>query len=127
MYFSRNICVNANVLEFAPVNKPAKPLNLELLFRALADRTRLRLLNLMGKDEVCVCYFVEILKTPQPKISRHLAECSKAGRNGREIGAVSLEAIRPPLWGFRNRDVVRQRRECEAFSFHAIHSGENDR
>lgn len=52
---------------------------MELLFRALADRTRLRLLNLMGSDEVCVCYFVEVLKTPQPKISRHLAYLRKAG------------------------------------------------
>jgi ArsR family transcriptional regulator len=58
---------------------PSKSLNLELLFRALADRTRLRLLNLMGKDEVCVCYFVEVLKTPQPTISRHLAYLRKAG------------------------------------------------
>jgi ArsR family transcriptional regulator len=33
----------------------------------------------MGKDEVCVCFFVEILKTNQPKISRHLAYLRKAG------------------------------------------------
>ena len=51
----------------------------ELFFRALADRTRLRLLNLMGADEVCVCFFVEILKTNQPKISRHLAYLRRAG------------------------------------------------
>jgi ArsR family transcriptional regulator, arsenate/arsenite/antimonite-responsive transcriptional repressor len=51
----------------------------ELFFRALADRTRLRLLNLMGTDEVCVCFFVEILKTNQPKISRHLAYLRRAG------------------------------------------------
>jgi len=50
------------------------------LFRALADPTRLRLLNLMaGGGEVCVCYFVEILKTSQPKISRHLAYLRGAG------------------------------------------------
>jgi ArsR family transcriptional regulator len=52
---------------------------MEMLFRALADRTRLRLLNLMGDEEVCVCYFVEVLKTPQPKISRHLAYLRRAG------------------------------------------------
>lgn len=51
----------------------------ELFFRALADRTRLRLLNLMRGDEVCVCFFVEILKTNQPKISRHLAYLRRAG------------------------------------------------
>lgn len=51
----------------------------EQFFRALGDRTRLRLLNLMRGDEVCVCFFVEILKTNQPKISRHLAYLRRAG------------------------------------------------
>ena len=49
------------------------------LFAALADRTRLRLLNLMNGREVCVCYFVEILRQGQPKISRHLAYLRRAG------------------------------------------------
>lgn len=53
--------------------------DMELLFRALADRTRLRLLNLMAGGEVCVCFFVEILRTNQPKISRHLAYLKRAG------------------------------------------------
>jgi len=57
----------------------AKYKQMELLFKALADRTRLRLLNLMGADEVCVCYFVEVLGTNQPKISRHLAYLRRAG------------------------------------------------
>jgi ArsR family transcriptional regulator, arsenate/arsenite/antimonite-responsive transcriptional repressor len=48
-------------------------------FRALADRTRLRLLNLIGDREVCVCFFVEVLGTHQPKISRHLAYLRDAG------------------------------------------------
>lgn len=52
---------------------------LERFFQALGDRTRLRLLNLMGDREICVCYFVEILDQPQPKISRHLAYLRKAG------------------------------------------------
>jgi ArsR family transcriptional regulator len=59
--------------------KSGRNFDMELLFRALADRTRLRLLNLMGEDEVCVCYLVEVLKTHQPKISRHLAYLRKAG------------------------------------------------
>jgi len=53
--------------------------NLERFFQALGDNTRLRLLNLMGDQEVCVCYFVEILGGPQPKISRHLAYLRSAG------------------------------------------------
>jgi ArsR family transcriptional regulator len=48
-------------------------------FQALGDRTRLRLLNLMGGREICVCYLVEILGEPQPKISRHLAYLRRAG------------------------------------------------
>jgi ArsR family transcriptional regulator len=49
------------------------------LFAALADRTRLRLLHLMDGREVCVCYFVEVLRQGQPKISRHLAYLRRAG------------------------------------------------
>lgn len=46
---------------------------METFFMALADKTRLRLLNLMAEDEVCVCFFTEVLGDSQPKISRHLA------------------------------------------------------
>ncbi len=53
--------------------------SLDLLFRALADSTRLRLLNLVADREICVCYFIEILRLSQPKISRHLAYLRRAG------------------------------------------------
>ena len=53
--------------------------DMELLFSALADRTRLRLLNLMADTEICVCFFVEVLGTNQAKISRHLAYLRRAG------------------------------------------------
>jgi ArsR family transcriptional regulator, arsenate/arsenite/antimonite-responsive transcriptional repressor len=53
--------------------------NMERFFQALGDNTRLRLLNLMGDQEICVCYFVEILDQLQPKISRHLAYLRSAG------------------------------------------------
>src|SRR5262249_58840870 len=52
---------------------------MERFFRALADRTRLRILNLLGDDEVCVCFLVEILQTNQPNISRHLVYLRDAG------------------------------------------------
>jgi len=55
-----------------------KNYHLEDLFKALADHTRLRLINMMGDSEVCVCFFVAILKTSQPKISRHLAYLRRA-------------------------------------------------
>lgn len=61
------------------MSKLSKGFDKDLFFRALADRTRLRVLHLMGDDEVCVCFFVEILRTNQPKISRHLAYLRRAG------------------------------------------------
>jgi ArsR family transcriptional regulator len=54
-------------------------LDMERFYQALGDSTRLRLLNLMGDQELCVCYFVEVLGQPQPKISRHLAYLRNAG------------------------------------------------
>ena len=52
---------------------------LDILFKALADPTRLRLIHLLGDDELCVCSCVEVLRTNQPKISRHLAYLRRAG------------------------------------------------
>ena len=51
----------------------------ELFFAALADRTRLRLLNLLRNGEVCTCFFADTLETNDPKISRHLAYLKRAG------------------------------------------------
>lgn len=50
-----------------------------LFFSALADSTRLRLLYLMKDGELCVCYLQGVLRTNQPKVSRHLAYLKKAG------------------------------------------------
>ena len=61
------------------MTRSSKSADLAGLFAALADHTRLRLLNLIGGREVCVCYFVEILRQGQPKISRHLAYLRRAG------------------------------------------------
>jgi ArsR family transcriptional regulator len=72
-----NISVKPYIIENMP--KKAKPFALDLFFRALADPTRLRLLNLVADKEICVCYFVEILGISQPKISRHLAYLRRAG------------------------------------------------
>ena len=59
--------------------KSQKNTVLENLLKTLADRTRLRLLNLMGDHEICVCFLVEALNTSQPKISRHLAYLRRSG------------------------------------------------
>src|ERR1700675_4520252 len=80
------------------MSKTPRTFDKDLFFRALADRTRLRLLHLMGKDEVCVCFFVEILKTNQPKISRHLAYLRRAGIVGarRQGPWMHYRIVEPP-------------------------------
>ena len=77
-----------------------KAFDMELFFRALADRTRLRLINLMADDEVCVCFFVAVLGASQPKISRHLAYLRRAGvvsarRDGKWIHYRLVEPAAP--------------------------------
>ncbi len=61
------------------MGKTANLSELEHFYMAFADKTRLRLLNLMREKEVCVCFFTEILGESQPKISRHLAYLRNAG------------------------------------------------
>jgi ArsR family transcriptional regulator len=53
--------------------------DMESLFKALADATRLRILGLLLTGEVCVCDIHETLKIPQPKTSRHLAYLRRSG------------------------------------------------
>ncbi len=70
---------------------------METMFMALADKTRLRLLNLLRRDEVCVCFFTEVLNESQPKISRHLAYLRKSGlaRTRREGKWMHYELVEP--------------------------------
>ena len=52
---------------------------LETAFKALADKTRLRILALLGNNEVCVCHIHDSLGLPQPTVSRHLAYLRRFG------------------------------------------------
>lgn len=78
-----------------------KSFDIERFFQALGDNTRLRLLNLMGDQEICVCYFVEILDQPQPKISRHLAYLRNAGivQSRRDGKWMHYRIVKPPNEG----------------------------
>ena len=71
--------------------------DLVMLFQALGDRTRLRLLNLLAAGELCVCYFVELLGEAQPKISRHLAYLRRSGLvdSRREGKWIHYRLVRP--------------------------------
>lgn len=52
---------------------------LEDTYKALADRTRLRILMLVAEGEVCVCDIHDTLQLPQPTVSRHLAYLRRSG------------------------------------------------
>ncbi len=94
---------------------------METFFLALADKTRLRLLNLMRENEVCVCFFTEVLGESQPKISRHLAYLRNAGlvsarRDGKwmhykiEIPANfhAAQILQSTLNGLKSKDKMRE-------------------
>ena len=51
----------------------------DLMFRAFSDPIRLRILSLIQPGELCVCDIVDILKLPQPTVSRHLAYLRRCG------------------------------------------------
>jgi len=65
----------------SPATSARKPTidRLEAAFKALADGTRLRILALLGENEVCVCHIHDSLSLPQPTVSRHLAYLRHAG------------------------------------------------
>lgn len=70
---------------------------LDEFFAALADRTRLRLINLMRNGEVCVCFFAETLGTNNPKISRHLSYLKRANLvTARRDGKWMHYSLNPP-------------------------------
>jgi len=48
-------------------------------FKALADETRLRILALLTRGELCVCDMVAVLELPQSTVSRHLSYLKNAG------------------------------------------------
>lgn len=83
-------------------------LKLELILRAVADRTRLRLINLLQEGELCVCDLASLLAVPQPTISRHLAILRHCGlavdrREGTRVVYTLAQAETPAvqaLWRF---------------------------
>jgi ArsR family transcriptional regulator len=49
------------------------------IFKALADDTRVRVLNLLGRGELCVCEIAAALGMEQPRLSFHLRILKEAG------------------------------------------------
>jgi ArsR family transcriptional regulator len=87
---------------------PGNTMNLERLFKGLADRNRLRIINLLLRGELCVCDIQYVLDSPQPNVSRHLAYLKHSGlvldrREGQRMYyrlAEQDEAVRRRLLAF---------------------------
>lgn len=73
--------------------------DLERLFKALGDRHRLRILNILLGAEgeaVCVCEFQPALRISQPTVSHHLKQLVEAGLLEREKrGTFAYYSLRP--------------------------------
>ncbi len=91
----------------------------QTIFNALADETRLSILNLLNEGELCVCDIVQVLKEPQSKISRHLAYLRRAGLvQGRKEGLWMHYRLSKPtakLYGMLLKAVCCCRSEFDEF------------
>jgi ArsR family transcriptional regulator, arsenate/arsenite/antimonite-responsive transcriptional repressor len=75
-----NACESQSMPSRTKKAKPdTAPQQVDLMFRAFCDRTRLRILSLLLDGELCVGDIVKILQVPQPRVSRHLTNLKKSG------------------------------------------------
>jgi ArsR family transcriptional regulator, arsenate/arsenite/antimonite-responsive transcriptional repressor len=56
-----------------------KSVEIVQIFKALADETRIRMLNLLNYGELCVCDIEEVLGIQQSNASRHLNKLKLSG------------------------------------------------
>jgi len=49
------------------------------IFKALSDPTRLKIIELLEKKEICACEFVPLTKKAQPTVSQHLKNLENSG------------------------------------------------
>ena len=88
----------------------AAAVELERLFQALADRSRLKVVNMLAQAEgeaICVCEFQEALGRKQPTVSYHLKQLIDAGVIAREQhGRFAFYSLQPGVLD-RIADLVR--------------------
>ena len=73
--------------------------HVDLMFRAFSDPIRLRILSLVQPGELCVCDLVEILRLPQPTISRASVVSAASGAGESAPGAI-VELLRDRAGAF---------------------------
>jgi ArsR family transcriptional regulator len=78
----------------------------EMVFRAMSDSTRQRLLRVLSDCDLTVSELVEVLEMPQSTVSRHLKVLRDAGLLvDRRVGATVMYAVQPPSDGPSPREV----------------------
>lgn len=80
------------------------PAPLDVMFRAVCDRTRVRILNVLRSGERCVGDILRIIQVPQPRASRHLAYLKRAGLvTARRDGLRMHYCLAPPRSEFHRK------------------------
>ncbi|MBI1941602.1 MAG: winged helix-turn-helix transcriptional regulator [Acidobacteria bacterium] len=83
-----------------------------LMFRAFSDRTRLRILHMLLQGELCVGDIVSVLRVPQPTASRHLAYLRRSGLvQARNHGLWRFYKLAPAKTAFQ-RNLLRCLQSC---------------
>ena len=83
---------------------------MEAFFASLGDTTRLKMLKIIGEEELCSCEVMAALELTQPTTSHHLGILERAGvlssrRNGKWVFyRISSPKIR--TWLTRSFDLV---------------------
>lgn len=96
---------------------------LDTLFKAFADPTRLRILNVLAAGELCVCDIVDLLALPQPTVSRHLA----ALRHAQLVDVVRARQYAHYRLSAPNHPVHRTLLNCVRSCFKGIESLDDER
>lgn len=90
--------------------------NVDVMFRAFSERTRLRILHLLLDGEMCVGDLVAILETTQPRASQHLAYLRNAGLvTGRKSGLWNFYSLAKPNSPFHTKLL-----ECLKYCFSEV-------
>ena len=69
------------------------------IFKALGDENRLKILNIIGSQEVCACKLLEFLDIGQPTLSHHMKILCDCGLvNSRKEGKWSFYSLNNELF-----------------------------
>lgn len=71
-----------------------------LLFKALSDETRLKIIDMLSCDELCACDILEEFEITQPTLSYHMKILTECGLvNARKDGAWTRYTLNQDLIG----------------------------